>query len=442
MNHISFPGPLVSCSFKNLRRFLSASLTLSLSFVLLSGCGFSVQPLIVSSPDQPITLNVCVWEDEKTYMTAVADAYNAVSANVTVQITPLSSDNYEQNMNGILQDTNSYDLVGIKGIAKVVQLANENLLLDITDSVKDCISDNSIDLSSYGNMFNDITYNDHYYAIPTRTTCWALFYNKDLFDQAELPYPQQMTWNEYEALAQKLTNSKDNIYGGYFLPWLPNFRALQKGTYLIDDDTSELSQSLEFLNRLYSSSHISYYEMEEVENPPEDVYRIFESGKVAMVPNGEWMANLLLQDEAAGLSHVNWDIAPMPVENMHDAGTTWGHYQYMCISASSKHPAEAFDFLMYLCGSSGAAIYANHAIIPAYSDAQIIEAYRKAVQHDSTQYFFEAKKIQEQLPILGYQEAIEAYNAAAKSYFSGTLTLDEAMHQFEEDRTSIFRPSR
>ena len=88
MNHISFTGPLVSCSFKNLRRFLSASLTLSLSFVLLSGCGSSVQPLIVSSPDQPITLNVCVWEDEKTYMTAVADAYNAVSANVTVQITP------------------------------------------------------------------------------------------------------------------------------------------------------------------------------------------------------------------------------------------------------------------------------------------------------------------------------------------------------------------
>lgn len=68
-------------------------------------------------------------------------------------------------MNSILQDTNSYDLVGIKGIAKVVQLANENLLLDITDSVKDCIVDNSIDLSSYGNMFNDITYNDHYYAI-------------------------------------------------------------------------------------------------------------------------------------------------------------------------------------------------------------------------------------------------------------------------------------
>ena len=97
MNHISFTGPLVSCSFKNLRRFLSASLTLSLSFVLLSGCGSSVQPLIVSSPDQPITLNVCVWEDEKTYMTAVADAYNAVSANVTVQITPLSNDNYEQN---------------------------------------------------------------------------------------------------------------------------------------------------------------------------------------------------------------------------------------------------------------------------------------------------------------------------------------------------------
>lgn len=438
MKHNPFTSPPIFFLHGNPGRFLPPVLALSLSAVLLGGCASSYQALITPSSDQPVTLNVCVWEDEQTYMTAVAKAYNAVSANVTVQVTPLSNDNYEQNINGVLQDTSSYDLVGIKGIAKVVQLANENLLLDITDSVKNCISDNSIDLAAYGNMFNDITYHDRYYAIPTRTTCWALFYNKDLFDQEGLPYPQQMTWDEYEALAQKLTNPAENIYGGYFLPWLPNCRALQKGSYLIDDDISELSQSLEFLNRLYSSSHLSYYEMEEVEDPPEDVYRTFESGRVAMVPNGEWMANLLLQDEAAGLSHVNWDIAPMPVENMHDAGTTWGQYQYMCICASSKHPAEAFDFLMYLCGSSGAAIYANHAIIPAYSDAQVVDAYRKAVQHDSAQYFFEAKKIQEQLPILGYQETIEAYSSAAKSYFSGTLTLDEAMNQFEKERAKIF----
>lgn len=341
-------------------------------------------------------------------------------------------------MDAMLANSNEYDLVGIKGISKVVQLAGKGLLLDITDDVKSSISDTSIDITAYGNMFNDITWQDRYYAIPTRTTCWALFYNKDLFDQAGLSYPGQMTWAEYRELAEKLTFPDQNLYGGYFLPWLPNCIALQDGSYLIDDDTSKLRESLAFLNSLYSTSHVSYYEMEEVEAPPEDVYNTFESGRIAMVPNGEWMVNILLQDEAAGKSIPNWDIAPMPTGPGQEAGTTWGQYQYMCLTASTKHPKEAFDFLMFLCGSTGAGIYANQAIIPAYSDDQIVSSYLSASGHESTRYFFEARKNQEQLPIPGYQETIEAYSEAAASYFSGESSLDQAMSQFESDRAAIF----
>ena len=404
----------------------------------LSGCGSAPSVTPSEGSKEPVTLNVCVWADELTYVTAAAEAYNAVSGNVTVHILPLPNDNYEQNMNEVLSASDEYDLVGIKGISKVVQLAGDGLLLDITSYVKNSISDTSIDIAAYGNMFNDITWQDKYYAIPTRTTCWALFYNKDLFDQAGLPYPEQMTWEEYQELAMKLCDPEKNIYGGYFLPWLPNCFALQDGSYLIDDDTSELRRSLEFLNTLYSSSHISYYEMEEVEAPPEDVYNTFESGRVAMVPNGEWMVNILLQDAAAEKNIPNWDIAPMPTGSGQEAGTTWGQYQYMCLTSSTKHPKEAFDFLMFLCGSTGAEIYANQAIIPAYSDDEIVSTYLHASGHESTRYFFEARKNQEQLPIPGYQETIEAYSSAAKSYFSGKSSLDEAMAQFESDRAGIF----
>ena len=110
----------------------------------------------------------------------------------------------------------------------------------------------------------------------------------------------------------------------------------------------------------------------------------------------------------------------------------------MSICASTSHPAEAFDFLLFLCGKSGAEIYANHAIIPAYSDDSIAAAYQKTVGHESARYFFEARKIQEQLPIPGYQETIEVFNREAKSYFAGEQTLDEAMQDFEAERSDIF----
>ncbi|MGH2220890.1 extracellular solute-binding protein, partial [Enterococcus faecalis] len=42
------------------------------------------------------------------------------------------------------------------------------------------------------------------------------FYNKDLFDKANIDYPtKDWTWSDEVAAAKKLTNAKENIYGTY-----------------------------------------------------------------------------------------------------------------------------------------------------------------------------------------------------------------------------------
>ncbi len=412
--------------------------TILLSAPLLSSCVSSSENVQETSDITSATLRVLVWADEFDYVSAVAEAYNAISNGITVQIIPASNDSYEDNLETLLADS-TYDLVGTKGIAKTVQLSTNRLLLDITDYVKSSISSSTIDISAYGNMFNDITYNGRYYAFPTRTTCWALFYNKHLFDQAGIPYPEQMTWDEYADLALSLTNHEKGIYGGYFLPWLPSCIALQSGSYLTDDDLTPLHNSLEYLNSLYTSgSHVSFHEMEEIEDPPEDVYNIFESGCIAMVPNGEWMVNILSSDAASGKTDVDWDIAPMPIAPGQEDNTTWGQYQYMGICSSTKYPDAAYDFLSFLCGKRGAEIYAANSIVSAYSDNDTITSYLQTSRHESARYFFEAKKIQEQLPIQGYQEMIVSCRNVSDAYFAGTITLDEALSQFSAERAAIY----
>ena len=50
-----------------------------------------------------------------------------------------------------------------------------------------------------------------------------LFYNKDLFDAAGVAYPAgDMTWEEYEKLAEKMTFVKDGtaVYGTHHHTWI------------------------------------------------------------------------------------------------------------------------------------------------------------------------------------------------------------------------------
>ncbi len=392
-----------------------------------------------SSTEDVVELNLYIWEDELLYITGAIDAFNAMHENINVNLTALSNIEYENLLKDSLNDPDQQiDMYDTKGMASTIQLVEEGKMYNMTDFVETGILQDEIDISAYGTLFNDITYEEQYYALPTRATCWALYYNKDIFDQAGQPYPKQMTWEEYAALAKKLTSGtgSDKIWGGYFANWIPNFVALQHGQHLTDDDQQYSRKSLELLNRLYNEdcSHVSYIELRDSKDPSTDVYQRFEAGKVAMVPQGEWMVNFLMKDQTA----VNWDIAPLPVDDNVDAKTSVGQYQFISISSDCKHPKEAFEFVKFLCGKEGASIFAQNAMVPAYHNQEIMDSYLAATNKKSTRYFFEAKKYTEQLAIRGYQETIEAFSTNAESYFAGEITLDEAMARFEEERAAVF----
>lgn len=399
----------------------------------------SASPSISSTEQEPIELNFYVWTDELLYVTKAIDAFNAMHENIKVNVFALSNTNYEDALKAVLDDSSKQiDLFDTKGMAYIIQFVEENKVYNMTDYVKSSILNDTLEISAYGTMFNDILYKHQYYALPTRSTCWALYYNKDLFDNAGIPYPDHLTWSEYGTLAKKLTSGSGSskVWGGYFTNWLPNFMAIQHGQYLTDDDQQYSRQSIELLNKFYriDQSHVSYLDMQNSSDPSTDVYTQFEAGKVAMVPQGEWMVNILLSDQTT----IDWDIAPMPVDDDVDQDTTIGQYQFISIASSCEHPDAAFEFVKFLSGKEGASIYAQNAIVPAYTDSDIISSYQAATNKESTKYFFQAKKYTEQIAIRGYMESISAFSTNAELYFSGQIALDEAMEAFETERNQIF----
>jgi multiple sugar transport system substrate-binding protein len=159
-----------------------------------------------------------------------------------------------------------------------------------------------------------------------------------------------------------------------------------------------------------------------------------------MMPQGEWIINMLLADKQKGLTNINWDIAPMPVWEGQDPGVTWGQYQFVSIANDTAYPKEAFNFIQFLCGEQGARIYAQNGMIHAYSNDKIKQIYLNTVGKKSASYFFEAKKVQEQLAVTGYAEVTEAFKVISKDYLSGKITIDEAMAKLEKQRAKILNP--
>lgn len=412
---------------------------------VLSGCGVynsdtAKNDLSYLSNDitgEKVTLEYYIWSDEESYIRSVIKAYCALNTNITINLHVIDTDFYENDIRALLSGDTKIDLLGVRGISQMVMIYDMGLLLDLTPYMKS----SGMDITVYGSMFNDIAIHSRYYGIPARSTCWILLYNKDLFDAAHMPYPGEMTWDEYRQLAISLTRGegKNKIYGGFWVPWCYNFAALQQSSYLIDDDLTPTRQSLELLNNFYNIDH-SHYSFTKIHNQEVDYREEFEKGNIAMMPQGEWIVNMLLEDQAKGLTDINWDIAPMPVLKGQNAGITWGQYQFVSIAADSAHPREAFDFIHFLCGEAGARIYAQNGIIHAYVNDDIKQLYLKAVGKESASIFFEAKRVQEQLAVSGYQEVTEAFKTCAENYLLGKCTLDEAMDEINRKRTEILNP--
>ena len=439
---------------KAMKRALAAVMTGILAGGMLAGCGSSASAdkdqtaagsgsaaaqTDTAAADGAVDLSFYIWSDEENYISKVVDQYNSSQDKIHVTLTSIPSDSYDDKLKVLLAGQSDVDIVDIRGMAQATTYAAGDALLDLTDR----IAASDLDTSKYGDMWANSTYNDKYYILPTRTTCWALIYNADLIKEAGLEEPGQLTWTEYQAYADQLRDFYDGktaedgtpIKAGYWVPWIYVFDAVQHGSYANDTDTQYLQESIELLKSLYSDG--SHYSYEDVSSGTYDYISEFENGHVALLPNGEWCVNMLMQAEAEGKTNVNWEVAPMPVPEGVEAGTSWGQFQFAGITATTKHPDEAFDFLQYLCGEEGSKIYASSGMIHAYSTDGAAQALKDASGKESVQVLFEAKKIQEQPTTEGYDQFLNAFNEQAQLYFLDEQDIDTTMTNFKDQADAL-----
>lgn len=233
---------------------------------------------------------------------------------------------------------------------------SNDMLLDLTDKIAES---DVIDPANYPeDIWGLYTHEDKYYAVPKDVDTTALWYNKTMFDEAEMEYPTaDWTWDDMFEAAKKLTKDDGSQYGlalrndnnqaGYYNMIYDN------GGFVINDDKTEsgwddpktieaMEQVEEFIKAGVMPS------METMSENGEDV--LFQSGKVAMVLQGSWMLAAYRDNEYTA---ENCDCVELPKSATTDRRVSIYNGLGWAASASGSNTENAWKLIEYL-GSEAA----------------------------------------------------------------------------------------
>ena len=206
---------------------------------------------------------------------------------------------------------------------------------------------------------------DELMCIPQNISSLVVYYNKDLFDQAGVPYPAEgWTWDDFLSAAQALTKDLDkdgntDQFGAGISPELIRMAPFiwQAGGELVDDeddpfmltlDTDEAFTAGEFFFGLQTRHHVVPNAEQEAS---EDSETRFINGTLAMFFNSR--RGVPTYRESAKF---DWDVAPLPQK---DRPATILHADAYCLPSASKNKEAAWKFIEYANSVEGQTIVAE-----------------------------------------------------------------------------------
>lgn len=322
----------------------AASLTMCLALTACGGSGSQSQ-----GGDSGKPLTVAIWDNNQLpgLKEIIGDFTTETGIEVEIQMVPW--DQYWTLLEAGAQGGDLPDVFWMHSNYSQKFMSND-ILLDLTDKVA---QSSTVDMANY---YQDIAelyqYDGKIYGIPKDYGTIGLWYNKTMFDEAGISYPDETwTWDTFAEAAEKLTKADGSQYGftspasfnqdGYY-----NLIYSMGGSVLSEDKTKSMWNSEETvaaMNWWYDNLVTKAMPTQQVmaENTP-DV--MLGSGKAAMVFEGSWMIAAMKGNEYIVS---NCDVAVLPKA---EDGTRISIYNGLGWSAAADtaHLDEAWKLIEYL----------------------------------------------------------------------------------------------
>ena len=338
-----------------MRKLFAILLTLCMLFSFVS----------FASAEENVTITFAFWDNnQEPGMKAIADAYMAAHPGVTVEVQVTPWDQYWTKLEASAQG-------GGEAMPDVFWMHSNQFFKYVTAD-KLLPLDFEYDYTPYPAGVTALyNFNNVHYAVPKDYDTIALVYNKEIFDNAGIAYPDDTwTWDTLLETAKKLTDPEKGLYGF----GAPNDRQsgylnliYQNEGFAFEDgksgyDQAATQEAIQWWVDLQKVHQVSPSQESFVDMGVDDQ---MQAGKLAMCFTGSWMMSSYTNNE---LFADKFDLAVLP-----QGKTRASIYNGLGYAgaASTKYPEVVKDFIQF-CGTEEAnKLQAEKkAAIPAFAGTE------------------------------------------------------------------------
>ncbi|GAB2539030.1 ABC transporter substrate-binding protein [Gracilibacillus alcaliphilus] len=307
------------------------------------------------SNDEPIEIRVATWqtEDSSTKLFNIAkENFEAEHDNVTITIEAAPYENYMTKLQTELAAGNTPDIIQV-GEQNFQRYIEKDIIQDLTPLAEGTFDFNSEIIPNVQELMQ-IDGKNPVMSVGAATI--GIYYNKKLFDEAGVPYPEDdWTWEEFVEIAKQLTIKDGEKYIQYGAnlnlgkDWVEPFVVSNGGSYLSEDGSTSVDhlnseatvEAFQKISDLYNVHQVA-------PNPAELValkgIDLFATGQVAMNINGNWA-----QADLRNNPDIEFGVVGLP--SMSDGEQTSLMYTSgFGISTQSDYSDVAWEFLYELTG--------------------------------------------------------------------------------------------
>ncbi|MCP4396817.1 MAG: sugar ABC transporter substrate-binding protein [bacterium] len=330
---------------------------------------------------EDVVLQYWMWDPEiKDMEREFLNKFEESHPGIKIELTAIAPKEYWTKLAAMAAAGKIPDVVNMHPNS-VEDFVAQNALVDLTPYIE---KDFKKEDYAWSVMESSFDVDGKYYGVPFAWVGTVVFYNKTMFDEAGLEYPQEgWTWDDFLEDAKALTKDTDGdgtidtwgyvIFGRYAVAdgWF-----LQNDGELLDRENHKFApnenaiETLQFLADLIHVHKVAPLP-KSMDLDKKKMKIVFANSQVGIVTGGSW--NI---EHYRNVSPVKdeWDLAQVP-RGPHwkeDVMHAWA--DGMAISAASEHPAEAWEFIKYMVNDRPAEQY-YAGKIPFYNGQSQSEAF-------------------------------------------------------------------
>ncbi|MDR1770422.1 MAG: extracellular solute-binding protein [Hungatella sp.] len=295
-----------------------------------------------------------------------------------------------------------------------------------------------------------VKFEDQTYAIPAEKDIWLTYYNKKIFDEANIPYPtaEGWTWEKYVETAKKLNNPDKNVWGSFMSDDVAcNYmQATQKGAsaYKADGtanfDDPAYADAMKWFFSLGNELKIQPNCLDLASGTyPYNSFMV--NGNIGMYVYGGWVASAL-SDKVKYPRDWELGILPMPYPEGSDPSSLTITSCY-AIPKTSKNKEAAFEAIKTICENKytlgygrvpakiltedEAKAYIESSLLPKFKDDNLTVEDFMAGWFDNSRAYLSEK-------IMGTADTTigQIYTEEGQLYGQGQKSLEDTMKSIQD----------